>query len=1043
MKGRFVLIVIILFILSVSTITSNDILVDPTITENLEEQETVSVVIQYKEEPQEAGILEAIFSDEIEQEVILEEYYSAKITKDEFEDLLRDSNVESVVTDGIASILLTDSIPQQNITTVYPKQYNSINFTGQGQSICVIDTGVNSTHENLYPRVIAEKCYCSVTDLGSGGCCSDNTAEDSDAEDVHSHGTHVAGIIASNHSIYRGVAFEANIVAVRVTNRTGSAEFSDIAQGIAWCTTNAATYNISVISISLGGGAYSAHCDATFAPTGITTAINNAYNANVSVVIATGNSGSITKIGSPACIENAIAVSSADKTDDVPSYADRNAITDMLAVGGEPGATITALNWAGGTTGKYGTSMAAPHVSGAIAILQQYKQIVEGRQLTADEVNNTITTNGTNIADEGSGLNFTRLDLLTSFYAVDNLAPTIVSRNTTALAHYFYNNITFLVNVTDVNLQTVILEGNWSGSLENITLTNQVGDQYNYTLNTGNFSNGDTFSWRVNALDANNNLNTSSFATINILGGPSITINSPANQTLANNATVNFNFTVTDEKDASLNCSLYLDDVLNQTNSTTLNNTATIFTNILPEGSHTWFISCNDSDLVQTNSSVRTIEVDTIAPQFIGENFTALLELGNNWTYSINITDNNLDYVNFSYNAENTTLTNTSNTFSTTFQTFINGTNNFVVYAYDLAGNVNSTSNSFVANDSVTGPRILNPIYNTTVANNSQQRVTTYLINSFPVSSAYTTFNNVHYNMTNNTAYNFTTNFTALGCGASNFTIYGNDTQGSNTRTLNFTINMCCGNSVCETGESCSSCTADCGACPTTTTTSSGGGGGGGGGSSEESTSRTLVVESASPEAPIEFSITSTVIPVGKIEIVLKTDVTNIKVKAEVLDEKPTGVVNPQGDVYKYLELSTTNLDSEYIDQAEITFHVPTSQVTDKDNIILQRYNQGWEQLPTSYVKLYQDEYYYKSTTEGFSYFVITELKGEQEVEEEIAEDMIDPVMPEANPEYAPESLGEYSISFMQPFIFSLVIIIMLSVIVIALIVRRKRKSKT
>ena len=77
MKGRLVLLVIILFILSASTIISNDTYVDPTITENLGEQETVSVVIKYNEEPEEPGILEAIFTNEIEQENILEEYYSA------------------------------------------------------------------------------------------------------------------------------------------------------------------------------------------------------------------------------------------------------------------------------------------------------------------------------------------------------------------------------------------------------------------------------------------------------------------------------------------------------------------------------------------------------------------------------------------------------------------------------------------------------------------------------------------------------------------------------------------------------------------------------------------------------------------------------------------------------------------------------------------------------------------------------------------------------------------------------------------------------
>ena len=69
-------------------------------------------------------------------------------------------------------------------------------------------------------------------------------------------GTHVAGIIASSDSAYRGVAPDAKLAAMKVCNAGVPREDADVLAGFDWCIDNAEAYNISVISISLGGGSY-------------------------------------------------------------------------------------------------------------------------------------------------------------------------------------------------------------------------------------------------------------------------------------------------------------------------------------------------------------------------------------------------------------------------------------------------------------------------------------------------------------------------------------------------------------------------------------------------------------------------------------------------------------------------------------------------------------------------------------------------------------------------------------------------------------------
>jgi|SRR3989338_4647459 len=120
---------------------------------------------------------------------------------------------------GASTVLaLDDAIPHIKADLLHRE-----GITGKGIGVCIIDTGIDTDNDNFGTngdRIIGQKCFCSVSDWGSGGCCANNQDESNEAEDFNGHGTHVAGIATANDDVI-GVAPEANIVAVKVCNATG------------------------------------------------------------------------------------------------------------------------------------------------------------------------------------------------------------------------------------------------------------------------------------------------------------------------------------------------------------------------------------------------------------------------------------------------------------------------------------------------------------------------------------------------------------------------------------------------------------------------------------------------------------------------------------------------------------------------------------------------------------------------------------------------------------------------------------------------------
>jgi len=261
----------------------------------------------------------------------------------------------------------------------------SMGITGAGVHVAVIDTGLDSGHPDLSGN-ISDGTNC----LGDGNPhgCDDAGSWEDDA----GHGTHVGGIIAAvrgNDLDVAGVAPNAKLHAVKVLDSSGSGYESNVIAGIEWA---AAHGSIGVANMSLGG---TGDClSDSEAP--MRAAIQDALDANISVVVAAGNDSSV-EIGSlvPAGCPGVIAVASTTAEDgqnkckrlsgnipaDTASYFTTDGAGVTVSAPGEArednscamvqSVGILSLAMGGGTVRMSGTSMAAPHVAGVVALMLQ------------------------------------------------------------------------------------------------------------------------------------------------------------------------------------------------------------------------------------------------------------------------------------------------------------------------------------------------------------------------------------------------------------------------------------------------------------------------------------------------------------------------------------------------------------------------------------------------------------------------------------------------------------------------------------------------
>lgn len=242
--------------------------------------------------------------------------------------------------------------------------------TGKGVRIGIVDTGVDLDHEDLAGKVVAH-ANC----VGSGG---DPGRCQGSGQDDQGHGTHVAGIAAAIRGNGRGVAGvapDAELVVAKVLAGDGTGSTADVSAGIRWVVDQGA----QVVNLSLGDAAVLVGGLLGGDPLGAT--IQEAWNRGAVPVWASGNSNmlGLGLEGLSAEDVPAIMVGATGRDDRVTVYSTStgSARWAVLAPGGTGGVPdeddIYSTFWQPGEENSYaylaGTSMAAPHVSGLVALL--------------------------------------------------------------------------------------------------------------------------------------------------------------------------------------------------------------------------------------------------------------------------------------------------------------------------------------------------------------------------------------------------------------------------------------------------------------------------------------------------------------------------------------------------------------------------------------------------------------------------------------------------------------------------------------------------
>jgi len=319
----------------------------PELEEEMTEQEKTEVLVYIENEK---GLKE--IQDEFPEMVEFEisNYVKINATSQEINELNQENYTGQLEPNHIFETTIRDS----NV------QINNFNYQmspkmGENTSIAVLDTGID---EHTFLNIKNHRDY-------TGNGIGDNKG----------HGTHVAGIIGSQHPIYRGVSPRAEINDLKVLDENGQGTATSILRGMEWVIRN----DIDVASLSLGSTME--NCDGTDAISRIAT---RAHEKGVTVVAAAGNTGPENNtVMSPGCAQKPITVGAIDSQNQIAHYSGRGDLSnevikpDVVA----PGTEIISTGPDNGWRRLTGTSMATPHVTGQAAILKSQNQELDNKDL--------------------------------------------------------------------------------------------------------------------------------------------------------------------------------------------------------------------------------------------------------------------------------------------------------------------------------------------------------------------------------------------------------------------------------------------------------------------------------------------------------------------------------------------------------------------------------------------------------------------------------------------------------------------------------------
>jgi len=296
------------------------------------------------------------------------------------EALARDARVARVAEDGWAEVAAVqtpipswglDRIDQRPATLDSQYAYNA---DGEGIDLYVVDTGVRSTHQDFGGRVDTVDAFTAIADANG-------------TEDCNGHGTHVAGVAGS--ATY-GVAKGVTIHPVRVLDCSGLGPVSNIIAGVDWITAHytAGEPTRAVVNFSI-------KASFSFA---LEAAVANSIAAGVTYVVAAGNDGADACYLTPGRLPAAITVGASDATGTRWASSNLGTCVDLFA----PGTAIQSTYHRNDADSApmTGTSAAAPHVAGTVALM-----LAADPELTPDEIQAQLLAEATvdAILDPGAG----------------------------------------------------------------------------------------------------------------------------------------------------------------------------------------------------------------------------------------------------------------------------------------------------------------------------------------------------------------------------------------------------------------------------------------------------------------------------------------------------------------------------------------------------------------------------------------------------------------------------------------------------------------
>ncbi|WP_051556546.1 S8 family serine peptidase [Alkalihalobacterium bogoriense] len=343
----------------------------------IEQQQEFNVIVVYKNSNGKEKI--KTHAVNVKQELDTLHAVSVTLSHDGLRTLQSDPDIAYIQHDEEIQLLSQGPLPQWNVEAVNAHKAWEEGFTGSGVKVAVVDSGVS-----LHPELnVKERISFLENDPGTQN-------DESSPEDFDGHGTHVAGIIAAKKGggtiggrDVVGVSPDVELYSLKVID-VQSGSILDLIKAIDWSIEN----EMDIVNMSLGLSSDSPL---------LRDAVNRAYAAGILLIGASGNDGVGTPVNYPANYDSVIAVSSVTQLKTISSFSSTGQQVEFTAPGSS---IISTYKMLPGQQGTYeplsGTSMAAPHVAGFLALLKQ-----KNPHMSASELREELQWYVDDLGDEG------------------------------------------------------------------------------------------------------------------------------------------------------------------------------------------------------------------------------------------------------------------------------------------------------------------------------------------------------------------------------------------------------------------------------------------------------------------------------------------------------------------------------------------------------------------------------------------------------------------------------------------------------------------